>query len=299
MNIQKIIKNTFKAGALALALTSSAQVFGQTVPPVGTNTLVQNSDHEIRWLANNNGSNHNEGFGFYVGKYPGSLAFRIGHSGNVGIGVYNPAYKLHVNGTAKATLLTANKIGIGTTNPEFPLVVNGTAKTNTFITNWVTKNVREGHLTLGGYPGAPSSAGMYLLGNGKVGVGTTNPEAKLHIAGDMKAIKGTFSGDLSASNVIANRIRLNVGTFPDYVFAKDYDLMPLEQVEAYIKANQHLPKVPTAAKVIKEGMNVGQINILLMEKVEELTLHLIEQNKQMKAMQQRLQKLESKTTHKK
>ncbi|WP_299453556.1 cell surface protein [uncultured Microscilla sp.] len=294
MNIQKIIKNTFKAGALALALTSSAQVFGQSVPPKGGNTLVQNSEKEIRWLANNDGSNHNEGFGFYVGKYPGSIALRIGHSGNVGIGVYNP---------------------------EFPLVVNGTAKTNTFITNWVTKNVSNGHLTLGGYPGAPLSRGMYILGNGKVGVGTTNPDAKFHIAGDMKATsgsfssnltaangtfnsnltaaKGTFSGDLNASNIIANRVRLNVGTFPDYVFAKDYDLMPLEQVEAYIKAHQHLPKVPAAAKVIKEGMDVGQINVLLMEKVEELTLHLIEQNKQMKAMQQRLQKLEKKATDKK
>ena len=60
MNIQKIIKNTCKAGALALALTSSAQVFGQTVPPEGGNEIVHNSNREIRWVANNDASNHNE-----------------------------------------------------------------------------------------------------------------------------------------------------------------------------------------------------------------------------------------------
>jgi hypothetical protein len=96
---------------------------------------------------------------------------------------------------------------------------------------------------------------------------------------NLQAVNGTFSGDLSA-----NRVRLNVGSFPDYVFASGYELMPLEQVEAYIKAHKHLPKVPSAAKVIKEGMNVGQMNVLLMEKVEELTLHTIEQHKQIKLL---------------
>jgi len=120
-----------------------------------------------------------------------------------------------------------------------------------------------------------------------------------------KPVQGTsasFSGNIQSSgNVQANTLTLNIGSFPDYVFAKNYDLMPLEEVEAYIKANHHLPKVPKAAKIEKDGMNVGQINVLLMEKVEELTLHTIAQNKQLKtqnkqikALMKRLEKLEKK-----
>ncbi|WP_299458822.1 hypothetical protein [uncultured Microscilla sp.] len=136
---------------------------------------------------------------------------------------------------------------------------------------------------------------MRIHTNNNVGIGTSNPLAKLHVNGTARlagALTGTsanFSG-----RVQANSLTLNVGSFPDYVFAKNYDLMPLEQVEAYINANHHLPKVPKAAKVEKEGMNVAQINVLLVEKVEELTLHLIEQNKQMKQMQQKMQALEKK-----
>ncbi|EAY30173.1 putative YapH protein [Microscilla marina ATCC 23134] len=136
---------------------------------------------------------------------------------------------------------------------------------------------------------------MRIHTNNNVGIGTNNPLAKLHVNGTAKlagALTGT-SANFSGS-VQANSLTLNVGSFPDYVFAKNYDLMPLEQVEAYINAHHHLPKVPKAAKVEKEGMNVAQINVLLVEKVEELTLHLIEQNKQMKQMQQKMQALEKK-----
>ena len=76
-----------------------------------------------------------------------------------------------------------------------------------------------------------------------------------------------------------DQIRLNVTTFPDYVFANDYKLMPLEEVDEYIKKYKHLPNVPTETEVVKEGMNVGQINTLLVEKVEELTLYIIQLKK--------------------
>ncbi len=70
-------------------------------------------------------------------------------------------------------------------------------------------------------------------------------------------------------------------SFPDYVFNKEYDLMPLYKLEKYIAENKHLPNIPSA-KEVKEngGINLGEMNIKLLEKVEELTLYVIELKKQ-------------------
>jgi len=68
--------------------------------------------------------------------------------------------------------------------------------------------------------------------------------------------------------------------WPDYVFAKDYNLMPISEVEQFITENQHLPGVPPAAEVEANGMNLGEINIILVQKVEELTLYIIQLQKQ-------------------
>lgn len=92
--------------------------------------------------------------------------------------------------------------------------------------------------------------------------------------------------------VIAKRVQLDIGSFPDYVFANGYDLMPLEQVEAYIKANKHLPNMPSEAEVVKNGMDVGKINTILVEKVEELTLHTIAQQKHIKKLNSKLKAFE-------
>lgn len=66
----------------------------------------------------------------------------------------------------------------------------------------------------------------------------------------------------------------------DYVFKKDYKLMPLKEVESYINTNGHLPEVPSTEEAIQNGIELKEMNILLLKKVEELTLHLIEQNKE-------------------
>ncbi len=68
--------------------------------------------------------------------------------------------------------------------------------------------------------------------------------------------------------------------WPDYVFDKSYNLMPLSETEQYIQANRHLPNVPSAAEVEADGMSVGEMNKVLLQKVEELTLYVIELHKQ-------------------
>ncbi len=87
------------------------------------------------------------------------------------------------------------------------------------------------------------------------------------------------------------KVRL-AANWPDYVFAPDYKLTPLEEVESFIQENRHLPQVPSAATVEKEGFELAAMNALLLQKVEELTLYLIEQNKKMEALEKRLERVE-------
>ncbi|MDT8411010.1 MAG: hypothetical protein RQ875_00995 [Vicingaceae bacterium] len=74
--------------------------------------------------------------------------------------------------------------------------------------------------------------------------------------------------------------------FPDYVFESTYKLMPLNELEKYIKTNKHLPKMPTAKEVEKNGADIGEINRLLVEKIEELTLYILEQDKRIKKLEE-------------
>lgn len=71
----------------------------------------------------------------------------------------------------------------------------------------------------------------------------------------------------------------------DYVFEEDYELMGLSELESYIKENKHLPKVPSEQEVLKNGVNIGDMDVLLLEKVEELTLYIIELEKKVQSLQ--------------
>jgi hypothetical protein len=90
------------------------------------------------------------------------------------------------------------------------------------------------------------------------------------------------------------------GNWADYVFASDYKLLSLNATEKYITENKHLPNIPSAKKVVENGISLGEMSILQMEKIEELTLHLIQMNKEKEGLQakqvlleRRLSKLES------
>ncbi|WP_421876555.1 hypothetical protein [Marinoscillum sp.] len=80
---------------------------------------------------------------------------------------------------------------------------------------------------------------------------------------------------------IMEEVKVEVsGSWPDYVFTPDYKLRSLGETETYIQENQHLPNVPSAKEVAEEGISLGEMNAKLLEKVEELTLHLIKVNKE-------------------
>ncbi|MFA8451472.1 MAG: hypothetical protein ACEPOW_12330 [Bacteroidales bacterium] len=115
-----------------------------------------------------------------------------------------------------------------------------------------------------------------------VGIGTNSPEMPLHVIGNAK-----IEGD-----IFAKRISLDLGSFPDYVFNDNYNLRPLEQVEKFIVQNKHLPGVAPEKEMVKNGMNVGEMNKILMEKIEELTLYTIQQQKLINNLNDKVDNLE-------
>lgn len=89
------------------------------------------------------------------------------------------------------------------------------------------------------------------------------------------------------------RIKVEVASdnnWADYVFEKDYNLMSIKDLESYITKNKHLPEVPTTEEVLEEGVELKEMNILLLKKVEELTLHLINQNKRIEELENQIKK---------
>jgi len=78
----------------------------------------------------------------------------------------------------------------------------------------------------------------------------------------------------------------------DYVFEDNYNLKSLKEVESYVKENKHLPGIPSAAEISQNGMSVSEMSNLLLEKVEELTLHLIQLEKENEALKAKVESLE-------
>lgn len=118
---------------------------------------------------------------------------------------------------------------------------------------------------------------LFISGSGKVGIGTDAP--------------GSF--DLAVEGLVGSREVQVTATspFPDYVFAEDYDMLSLEELKAYIDENQHLPNIPSAAEVEEAGgIKLGEMNIKLLEKVEELTLYIIDQEERIKELESKIEK---------
>jgi hypothetical protein len=81
--------------------------------------------------------------------------------------------------------------------------------------------------------------------------------------------------------IYAKEVEVKANVWADYVFKKDYKLRTLEEVEKHIEEKGHLPNIPSASEVEKNGINLGEMDAKLLEKIEELTLYSIEQNKQL------------------
>jgi len=185
-------------------------------------------------------------------------------------------------------------VGIGTNSPDQKLTIKGggigfdnnSADKKLYspsdgILEWMTHDYASEHAFVVSHQGNKriylSTSGVSYLNGGNVGIGTTNP-------GPYKlAVEGTIG---------ARKIKVTqVSPWSDYVFKPNYNLRTLSEVEQYIKTHQHLPDVPSEKEVKANGIDVGETQAILLRKIEELTLYVIEMKKENQAQQKEIEAL--------
>ena len=212
-------------------------------------------------------------------------------TGNIGIGTENPVSKLSVVGS-----ITINS-GLNNTLPR-PALLSGTSEYGEIRGYSMHGNMMDDgflrlsagggttpwaktYIDISGYSIVPDMDRNIVFGTsnvermrinqaGNIGIGTTNPDSKL-----------TVAGNIHAQEV---KVTVRAGEVPDYVFANDYKLKSLREVEDYIKQNSHLPEIPSATEIEKNGLMLAEMNLSLLKKMEEMTLYMIEMKKEIEIL---------------
>jgi hypothetical protein len=181
--------------------------------------------------------------------------------GNFGIGVTNPAYKLDVNGRMR---LRHNGVTSG-------IWFNNSANVESSFIGQYTDNLL----------GIFGNAWQFAVNrnDGTVYMGSTNLDAENLALGAGYKLR-VFG------KIIGEEVRVQLKTaWPDYVFEKDYKQLSLNELEKFVNDNKHLPNIPSAKEIEKDGQHLGEIQRKMMEKIEELTLYIIEQDKRIKSLE--------------
>lgn len=208
-----------------------------------------------------------------------------------------------VNGAADAIYYNLGNVGIGTTSPGAPLHLVGSSGSfyrgvGALVVGRSAAGGAAGHVfeestgnatLLSQYANTfsiwrHSGTGPFLLAdqkfsidpNGNVGIGTAAPQYKL-------AVNGTIG---------AKEVIVTTTGWADYVLQPSYRLAPLSEVNTYIQAHHHLPDIPSAAEVKEKGVSVGEMQSKLLAKVEELTLHMIQQDKENRGLREHMNQQE-------
>jgi hypothetical protein len=213
---------------------------------------------------------------------------------------------LHIKSNKANKIILESNVGIGATTPSARLEVYNSAQSGHLVlsgndnpgadmsridldykiaaANQTIGRISSAYLTSSnGGSGAlrffTSNNGVLAekmrIGNtGNVSIGTTETDPTNALL--------TVKGKIHAQEVI---IDMNAPLVPDYVFDDNYKLMPLHQVEQFVKTNNHLPEIPSAAEVQKNGLSMGEMQNKLLQKIEELTLYVIEQQKRIEQLE--------------
>ena len=205
---------------------------------------------------------------------------RINNNPYVGTDNYNFTIDCNTQyGNSRFRVRAVNVLGVATE----PLGVNIKVRSINRNSPWTALNITGNDLTVDKFLPMTSDWSLYTgnafssdganlaikaIENGNVGIGTATPAEKLSVNGKIRA----------------KEIKVELDNWPDYVFAEEHTLTPLVEVETFIKTNKHLPEIPSAAEVTSEGISLGEMNAKLLKKIEELTLHVIQLDKKLKAV---------------
>lgn len=168
---------------------------------------------------------------------------------NAAITVYIKVTSINVNGNFNPLNITGNDVSVSKFLPM-------TSDWDLYVGNVFTANT--------------ATLAIKAIQNGNVGIGTANPTSKLTVAGD----------------IASREVKVSVEAGADFVFENDYKLPSLNSVEKFIAENKHLPEIASAKEMQKEGINLSEMNIKLLQKIEELTLYMIEQEKKTEKLHQ-------------
>ena len=204
--------------------------------------------------------------------------FLLEHGGNVGIGTTNPLEKLQVAGNAVVASENSGFIVDDANNKRVGLIKYFGREGGIWRTT--SQDFEIGRVNVTALPGAPTvfTTDLYIDGTGNVGIGTMNTST----------YKLSVNGNIRAKDIVVET------GWSDFVFENNYKLLPLEEVRAFIKTNKHLPGIPAANEIVKNGLKVAEAQTKMMQKIEELTLYLLEQNEKLKQLETKNQLLEQK-----
>ena len=221
---------------------------------------------------------------------PGNLVLQVDNdfitglpivAGSVGIGTNLPDAKLSVSSSIVASNNNTYLLSLHGRNP----LINFTDEKNVaygYIKSWTNAPYAPftNGMLIGSSPGYPImfstnnySLSMMIADNGNVGIGTANPTYKLSV-----------NGNVRSKEIVVE------SNWADYVFDKKYSLPDLSDVEKYIKQHKHLPEIPSALEIQANGLPVGETQKIMMAKIEELTLYVIELNKQIQELKTSINK---------
>ncbi|RDB06285.1 hypothetical protein DVG78_08450 [Runella aurantiaca] len=239
---------------------------------IGSNALASNTTGNYNFGLGGNALSSSVSGGDNVAVGIGALQYLISGSNNMALGTY-----AGVNATGSSNVFIGYSSGANETGNS-KLYIANTATSNPlikgdFASSWLRVNSKTtGYMVIGDFDTAPSAT----PGTG----GVPLPANVGQVNGYRLVVQ---DGILCEKLKVA--LRSTGGDWADYVFEPSYKLMPLEEVEKFTKENRHLPNVPSADEIVKDGLDVSKTSKMFMEKIEELTLHVIELNKRIKELE--------------